>query len=65
MWTQYESAIELDAGDAPERITAPSLVMHVKGDRVLPVAGGRLLAELVPGAIYREIEGEIASRGVV
>ena len=29
MWTQYESAIELDAGDAPERITAPSLVMHV------------------------------------
>lgn len=58
MWTQYESAIELDAGDAPERITAPSLVMHVKGDRVLPVAGGRLLAELVPGAIYREIEGE-------
>ena len=58
MWAQYESANDLDAGDAPERIIAPALVMHVKGDRVLPVANGRLLAELVPDAIYREFDGE-------
>ena len=53
-----ERASTLDAGDAPERITAPTLVMHVNGDRVLPVAGGRLLAELVPGARYVEITGD-------
>ena len=35
---QVESVLRLDAGDAPERITAPTLVMHVNGDRVLPVA---------------------------
>lgn len=32
--------------------------MHVKGDRVLPVAGGRLLAELIPDAQYVEMPGE-------
>jgi class 3 adenylate cyclase len=31
--------------------------MHVKGDQVLPVAGGRLLARIIPNAIYREIQG--------
>jgi len=55
---QLDSIIALDAGDAPERIACPTLVMHVKGDRVLPVAGGRLLADLVPGAVYEEIEGD-------
>lgn len=55
---QLESVVALDAGDAPERITTRTLVMHVKGDRVLPVAGGRLLAELIPNAEYVEIPGE-------
>jgi class 3 adenylate cyclase len=55
---QLESVVALDAGDAPERITTRTLVMHVKGDRVLPVAGGRLLAELIPDATYVEVSGE-------
>jgi class 3 adenylate cyclase len=55
---QLESVIALDAGDAPERITTRTLVMHVKGDRVLPVAGGRLLAELIPDAKYVEVPGD-------
>jgi class 3 adenylate cyclase len=55
---QLESFVQLDAGDAPERIEAPTLVMHVKGDRVLPVAIGRLLAELIPDSTYVEIDGE-------
>ena len=54
---QVHSVMTLDGGDAPERITAPTLVAHVAGDRVLHVAGGRLLAELVPGAQYIEIAG--------
>ncbi len=55
---QLESVVALDAGDAPERIIARTLVVHVKGDRVLPAAGGRLLADLIPDAEYVEIPGE-------
>ena len=55
---QLESVVALDAGDAPERITTRTLVLHVKGDRVLPVAGGRLLADLIPDASYVEVAGE-------
>lgn len=55
---QVQSVLTLDAGDAPERIVAPTLVMHVTGDRVLPVAGGRQLAHLIAGAEYVEIDGE-------
>ena len=55
---QLENIMELDSGDAPERITVPTLVQHVKGDRVLTVAMGRLLADLIPDAAYQEIEGD-------
>ncbi|MGO9875717.1 MAG: adenylate/guanylate cyclase domain-containing protein [Acidimicrobiia bacterium] len=55
---QIEGIFQLDAGDAPERITAPTLVIHVKGDRVLPVACGRALAEIIPDARYVEVEGD-------
>jgi len=54
---QLDSVFALDAGDAPERISAPTMVMHVQGDQVLPVAMGRLLADIIPGAQYVEIEG--------
>ena len=37
---------------------ARTMVIHVKGDRVLPVAGGRLLAQIIPNAIYREVQGD-------
>ena len=55
---QLESILSLDAGDAPERIRARTLVTHVKGDRVLPVAGSRVLASLIPGASYVEYLGD-------
>jgi class 3 adenylate cyclase len=55
---QLDSLLQLDAGDAPERIQARTLVMHVKGDRVLPVAIGRLLARLIPDATYVEFPGD-------
>ena len=60
---QVQSVMRLDAGDAPERIAAPTLVAHVTGDRVLNVAGGRLLAELIPDARYVEIPGTTISSG--
>lgn len=55
---QVENVQTLDAGDAPERISARTLVLGAKGDRVLPVAGSRLLAQIVPNAVYREIQGD-------
>jgi class 3 adenylate cyclase len=55
---QVESIWTLDPGDAPERITQPTLVVHVKGDRVLNVANGRVLAALVPDAAYVEVPGD-------
>ena len=54
---QFESIAGLDAEDAPERISARTMVMHVKGDAVLNVAMGRLMADLIPGATYQEIDG--------
>lgn len=55
---QLDSNFELDAGDAPERITVPTLVQHVRGDRVLTVALGRLLADLIPDSEYHELDGD-------
>jgi class 3 adenylate cyclase len=54
---QLDSVFALDAGDAPERISAPTMVMHVQGDRVLTVAMGRVLADVIPGAQFVEIDG--------
>ena len=55
---QLESVFQLDPGDAPERISAPTQVSHVVGDRVIPVAAGRLLADLIPDATMLELPGD-------
>ena len=55
---QISSVMPLDATDALAEITAPTLVMHAKGDRVLPVAGGRFLAANIVGARFVEVPGE-------
>ncbi len=54
---QVNSIFALDAGDAPERIVCPTLIMHVKGDRVLNVGGSRVLNDLIEGSKYVEVEG--------
>jgi class 3 adenylate cyclase/pimeloyl-ACP methyl ester carboxylesterase len=54
---QLDSIFSVDGGDAPERISARTLVMHVLGDQVLHVSMGRLLADIIPGAEYVEVEG--------
>jgi class 3 adenylate cyclase/alpha-beta hydrolase superfamily lysophospholipase len=41
-------------------IRVPTLVLHVTGDRVVPVECGREVAELIPGARFLEYEGEDA-----
>jgi class 3 adenylate cyclase len=39
-------------------IQAPTLVIHRHGDRHVRVEHGRFLAEHIPGAVYKELEGE-------
>jgi class 3 adenylate cyclase/pimeloyl-ACP methyl ester carboxylesterase len=41
-------------------IRVPTLVLHVTGDRVVPVDCGREVAALIPGAKFREHHGEDA-----
>ena len=55
--TTAESAVQLfrvrgtvDVLDAARRVKARTLVIHARGDRVVPVEEGRLLASLIPGA---------------
>jgi class 3 adenylate cyclase len=55
---QLQSIVPLDAPDSLGSIRSPTLVMHVKGDRVVAPAAGRWLAAKIPGARFVEIVGE-------
>ncbi|MDE3086435.1 MAG: adenylate/guanylate cyclase domain-containing protein [Acidobacteriota bacterium] len=55
---QIESVLPIDTFSVLPDIVAPTLVVHVTGDRVLNVANGRLLADRIAGARYLEVEGE-------
>jgi len=55
---QIESLHTLDAVAHLSSIRAPTRVIHIAGDRAVPVACGRFLAAKIPGAEYVEIEGE-------
>lgn len=51
---QIESVMSLDAGECLPEIRVPTLVIHMKGDKVLNVANGRFLADRIAGAEYIE-----------
>jgi class 3 adenylate cyclase/pimeloyl-ACP methyl ester carboxylesterase len=55
---QLESIVPLDASGELARIQAPTLVINVKRDRVLPPSTGRYLASRIAGARYVEFDGE-------
>ncbi len=53
-------AAAVEAFDVAARlgdITVPTLVVHGTADRVVPVENGRLLADRLPNADYRELDG--------
>jgi pimeloyl-ACP methyl ester carboxylesterase/DNA-binding CsgD family transcriptional regulator len=50
-------AYELDVTAALAQVKAPTLVLHRSGDRAAPVAGGRALADAIPGAELVELDG--------
>jgi len=49
---------ELDVRHILPSIHLPTLILHRKGDALVPVACGRYLAEHIPGARYVEIPGD-------
>jgi class 3 adenylate cyclase len=49
---------EMDLRPVLGSIQCPTLVMHRSGDRMVPVANGRYLAEHIPGAQMVELEGD-------
>ena len=53
----FEAAFRTDVRPILPTITAPTLVIHAREDRAVPVQGGRYLADHIPGARYLEVEG--------
>jgi pimeloyl-ACP methyl ester carboxylesterase len=49
---------DLDVQHLLPSVRVPALVLHRKGDALVPVASGRYLAEHIPGARYVEIPGD-------
>lgn len=50
--------LEIDVRPALATVTAPTMVLHHKGDPVVPVETGRYLAEHIPGATWHELPGD-------
>jgi len=55
---QLDRLFSRTLGDLPERVTAPTLVTHTVGNRVIPIESGRRIAALVPNAELIEIPGD-------
>ena len=49
---------QVDVRAVLAHIQAPTLVLHRTGDRIVDVAQGRAIAEMIPGAKFVQLEGE-------
>jgi pimeloyl-ACP methyl ester carboxylesterase len=56
--TVIESVAHIDVRDVLPTVTAPTLVLHRRGDRMFPVDGARYLAEHLPNARLVELDGD-------
>lgn len=53
----FEAAMGIDVRPILPTITAPTLVLHARGDRVIPLQCGRYLADHIPAARMLEVGG--------
>ena len=53
-----EGFAQIDVSDAAGRVQCPTLVLHVRGDRLPPLEQGRSLAALIPGSRFVSLEGD-------
>jgi pimeloyl-ACP methyl ester carboxylesterase len=51
------AALRCDLESIARRITAPALIIHGTGDRIVPIRDGRRLAALIPHAEFHELGG--------
>jgi class 3 adenylate cyclase/pimeloyl-ACP methyl ester carboxylesterase len=54
----YDVVGDFDITDLLPRVTAKTLVMHVRGDLVCPIEAGRVLAAGIPGARFVALQGQ-------
>lgn len=54
----WRALIETNVHHVLPTIQVPTLVLHRRGDRHIRVEHGRYLAEHIPGATYRELDGD-------
>ena len=54
---QLAAASAHDTTSSLASLVVPSLVLHGSADRIVPVANGRRLAQLLPGARLQELDG--------
>lgn len=55
---QLDRMFSTTLGDLPGRVTAPTLITHTVGNKVIPVESGRRIAALVPNVELIEIPGD-------
>ncbi len=55
-WLQMTA--EMDVRAALPAVSAPTLVLHRRDDRIIPVENGRYVAKQIPNAKYVELEGQ-------
>jgi DNA-binding NarL/FixJ family response regulator len=53
-----ESRAIVDAVSYLEKVRTPTLVLHARDDQVVPLAEGRLMASLIPGAQFVELDSK-------
>ena len=56
-YVMLEAAIEIDVLDLLSSVRAPTLVVHARADRVVPIDLGRELAAGIPNARFVSVEG--------
>jgi DNA-binding winged helix-turn-helix (wHTH) protein/pimeloyl-ACP methyl ester carboxylesterase len=54
----WEAVGDIDVTDLLGRVTTPTLVIHTRGDLVVPLEAGRQLAAGIPGARFVVLEGQ-------
>jgi pimeloyl-ACP methyl ester carboxylesterase/AraC-like DNA-binding protein len=48
----------IDVRDLLGKVSVPTLIVHARGDRVVPFAAGKYLADHIPGAVFVPVQGE-------
>ena len=52
-----EADLKIDVKDLLPRVQAPTLVVHARSDRIIPIDAGRELAAGIPNARFESVEG--------